>query len=330
MLTRLLTLFSVVLVFSMVSIAQQACKVEVPVGVISVTGETFRGLAADDFSGRVQKKPVGLKSLTYDDGPRRIAIVVDVNKKLSTGSRKAEQVLIEAMMAGARPEDTFALLPAHGPGGQVSFTTDRHAITDAAGGSSAGGKDVGTLDAVMTAIELFGAPQSGDAIVVMAADLEGNHKTNAKAVAKALQEHHIRMFGLALGPVATKSVVAGGTATSTATRGGLAWTQTAIGDGIYDTGDENFFPLSINSGGLLLAAMNADPRRSYDIANARLVQELQQKAKAVSRMIDSFYRMEVEPPPLSHPEDWSLDVNDSLKKHTQPMFLLYPRALGPC
>jgi hypothetical protein len=52
---------------------------------------------------------------------------------------------------------------------------------------------------VMAGMEWFGAPQLGDSIVVMAADMEGNHKTNAKLVARALEEKHIRMFGLALG-----------------------------------------------------------------------------------------------------------------------------------
>jgi hypothetical protein len=328
MLTRFLTSISIVLGMSSVSIAQQACKVDVPVGVISVNGDSFRGLAAEDFSGRIQKKPVGLKSLTYDDGPRRIVIVLDVNKKLSAAARKAEGVMVEAILAAARPQDTFALLPAHGPGREINFTSDRRAISESVGWSGGGGKEVGVLDAVMAGIEMFGAPQSGDAIVVMAADLEGNHKANPKSVAKALQEHHIRMFGLALGPVMTKSSVAGGSMTSTTSQG-LAWTTPLTGVVVYDTGDEHFFPLSVNSGGLLLGVLNMDPHRTYDMANAHFLQEVEQKARAVSKMIDSFYRMEVEPPPLSHPEDWNLDVNDNLK-HSQPMFILYPHALGPC
>ena len=80
----------------------------------------------------------------------------------------------------------------------------------------------------------------------------------------------------------------------------------------------------------MLGVMNMDSHRSYDMGNARMVQEVQQKARSISKMIASFYRMQVEPPPLSHAEDWSLDVNDSIKKHSQPMFVLYPRALGPC
>jgi len=55
---------------------------------------------------------------------------------------------------------------------------------------------------------------------------------------------------------------------------------------------------------------------------------LQQKARSVARMIDSFYRAQVEPLPRA--EDWGLEINDSIKKHSPPMFILYPRTLGPC
>jgi hypothetical protein len=332
MLIRLLTSFGVLLIgLSGIGTAQEACKTEeLPVGVISVTGEIFRGLAAEDFSGHIQKKPVGLKSLTYDDGPRRVVIVLDASQKLSADTRKAEATLVETMLATARPEDSFALLPARGPGREVDFTTDRQAITAAIGGSSGKqGREPGVLDAVMAGIERFGAPQSGDAIVVIAAELEGNHKANAKTVARALQEHHIRMFGLALGPVSTRNITTGGSMTSTTSQG-LAWTTPGIGDFTYNTGDENFFPLTVNSGGLLLGVMNMDSRRSYQMSNPRMVQEVQQKARSVSKMIDAFYRMQVEPPPLSHVEDWNLDINDSIKKHSQPMFVIYPHVLGPC
>jgi hypothetical protein len=294
-----------------------------------MSGDVFRGLATEDFDAHVKKKPVSLKSLTYDEGARRILIVIDADRKLSADTRKAEAILVETILAGARPEDTFALLPARGPGREVKFTTDRRAIAEAIGWASKEGKEIGVLDAVMAGIEHFGAAQSGDAIVVIAAELEGNHKANAKMVAKALEEHHIRMFGLALGPVATKSSVASGTMTSTTSQG-LAWTTPATGDVVYNTGDEQFFPLTINSGGLVLGVMNMDPRRSYDMGNPRLVQDVQQKARSISKMISTFYRMQVEPPPLSHAEDWSLDVSDSIRKHSQQMFVLYPRALGPC
>jgi hypothetical protein len=332
MFSRFFLFIAVFMGWAQTGAAQQgACKsVEVPVGVISITGDSFRGLHAEDFSGHTQKKPLNVKSLTYDDGPRRVLFVVDMNKKLSSDSRRGEREMVEAMLAAGRPEDSFALLPAHGAGHDVNFTKDHSAISQAlVPDENKGSKEMGVLDAVMVGIERFGAPQTGDAIVVIAADMEGNHKANEKAVAKALEDHHIRMFGLALGPVTTRNIAAGGSMTSTTSQG-LAWTTPGMGDLVYATGDEHFFPLTIKSGGLVLGVMNLDSRRNYNMSDPRMLQEVRQKARSISKMINALYRMEIESPQLSHSEDLNLDITESIKKHTQQMFILYPRTLESC
>ena len=121
----------------------------------------------------LQKKPVAVKNLAFDDGPRRVLIVVDLSKKLSGDSRKAENEIIRTLLASARPQDTFAIMPARGPGQDVKFTEDRSAISQALGqpGDGKRGKEPGVLDTVMVGIEWFGTPQPGDAIVVMASIL---------------------------------------------------------------------------------------------------------------------------------------------------------------
>ena len=70
------------------------------------------------------------------------------------------------------------------------------------------------MDAILQAVDMFGESKQGDAIIVMAYDLEGNHGANAKKVAKALEDHHVRLFGLALGPVGTKNVATSGQSTT--------------------------------------------------------------------------------------------------------------------
>jgi hypothetical protein len=333
MVPRILILLSIVVGFASLGRAQQAActTLEVPVGVINMSGNVFRGLAAEDFIGRVQKKAVAVKAITYDDGPRRVLIVADVSKKLSADSRKAEDETIKTLLGNARPGDTFAIMAARGPGQDVKFTADHTAISEALDqpGQGKHGKEPGVLDAVMVGIEWFGPPQPGDAIVVIAAALEGNRKANARTVAKALEQNHIRMFGLALGPVQTKNSVAGGFMTSTTSQG-LAQTEPLVGDIVYNTGDEYFFPLTTDSGGLVLSVMNADSRRTYSMADPRLVQAVRQKARSVSNMIAAYYRMQIERPQIARPEDWILTINDEIQKHSQPMFVLYPHELGPC
>jgi len=330
---RILIALGVVIFFSSPVPAQQsACKgADIPVGVISLNGDTFRGLAAEDFVGQIQKKPVTVKGVVFDDGPRRVLIIADANKKLSADSRKAEDEMIKTLLASARPGDTFAIMPAHGPGQDVKFTEDRTAIREALGqpGDGKRGKEPGVLDTVMVGIEWFGPSQPGDSIVLIAADTEGSRKASARMVAKALHDNHIRMFGLALGPVETKSRVAGGFVTAASSQG-LAQAEPLVGEVVYQTGDENFFPLTTNSGGLVLSVMNADPRRTYSMADPRMVQTVRQKAHSVASMISAYYRMQVEPPQTARPEDWSLTINQEIQKHSQPMFVLYPHELGPC
>ena len=332
MVSRILTALGIVMFFpSLVPTQQSACKVDIPVGVIGTNGDSFRGLAAEDFVGQVQKKPVAVKNVAFDDGPRRVLIVADVNKKLSADLRKAEDEMIKTLLASARPGDTFAIMPAHGPGQDVKFTEDRAAIREALNqpGEGKRGKEPGVLDTVMVGIEWFGPPQPGDSIVVIAADMQGSRKANAKMVAKALHDNHIRMFGLALGPVQTKSSVAGGFTTSASSQG-LAQSEPLVGEFVYETGDENFFPLTTNSGGLVMSAMNGDARRSYSMADPKMVQSVRQKAHSVASMISAYYRMQVEPPRIGRPEDWSLTINQEIQKRAQPMFVLYPHELGPC
>jgi hypothetical protein len=334
MLPRIFSALSVVLVFSSLGAGQQsACKSsEIPINVISASGDIFRGLAAEDFVARLQKKPVTVKLVTFDDGPRRVLIVVDVNKKLSSDSRKAQGEMLRTILDNARPQDTFALIPTHGRGPQVKFTADRSAIKMALGwdnGPDNGKeKELGVLDGVLAGMEWFGTPQSGDSIVVMAADMEGNHKANARLVASALEEKRIRMFGLALGPVTTKNSLKGETITNASM--GMAYSRREVGDATYTTGDDNFLPLTGNSGGLVLVVMNGDSYHSYNLENPQVLQAVRQKALSVSTMISAYYRMQVEPPQLAHPQDWNLTINPEVQKHAPPMFVLYPHQLGPC
>ncbi|HEY6306132.1 MAG TPA: hypothetical protein VI488_06680 [Candidatus Angelobacter sp.] len=329
MASRIPFLFIMLAGMSAIGSAQQACSaIEVPVGVISTGGETFRGLSAQDF---LSSKGSTVKSLVFDNGPRRVLIVVDTGAKLSANARQAATELVNALVGASRPEDSLALITARGPGGEAKFGGDPSEIARAlaAEGGSTHSKQ-GVLDALMEGIGWFSEPKVGDAIVVIAADLEGNHKTNPKAVAKAVADHHLRVFGLALGPVIAKSTVATSTITSTTSQG-LAYSTPLTGVMVLQDGDTNFYPLVTNSGGLLLTVVDASPDKgAYNLNDPKVQEQVRYKARQTFGMITVFYRLQVESHGLSHPQDWTLDVNQSLRKNQPPMFLLYPHELGPC
>lgn len=327
----LLALLVLSLCLTGIGMSQQAsCSVEFPVSVVNPNLESFRGLSAADFSAHAAKTTIPIKSITFDDGPRRVVLVVETGKKINSNSRKAEIEMVQAMVADARPGDSFALIATQGPNRMAKFGSDRAKLIDALGQEWSAGKDqgVGVLDAVMEGVELFGQPATGDAIVVIAAELQGSRKANAKSVAKALEEHHIRMLGLALGPVATKSVVAGGTMTSTTSQG-LAYTTPLVGESAYETGDEDFFPLTVGSGGLVLGVIGGQ-KQTYNLDDPKVKQMVAQKARHLFQIVAAFYRMQIDPPPLRHREPWSVDVVESIHQIAPRMFILYPSELGPC
>lgn len=328
MAVRILSLLAILVTAAASGMAQQACSaVEVPVGVISASGDTFRGLAAEDF---LASKGSSVKSLAYDDSPRRVLLVVDTSEKLPSNAHLAAAELVKGIVAASRPEDSLALITARGPGGEIKFGEDRSLFSSVLVEGSSHSKQ-GVLDALMEGMEWFAGSKPGDAVVLIAADLDGNHKTNAKAVAKAVAARHMRLFGLALGPVVVENTVASKFITSTNSQGGLGYATPMTGELITQDGDLNFFPLVTNSGGLLLTVVNTSTSKGALNMNDPQTQErVRYKAQQIFGMIKVFYRAQVESHGLSHPQNWTLDLSDSIRKGQPPMFLLYPHELGPC
>jgi hypothetical protein len=331
-LSRLTIIFMVCLIASCTSVLAQgdSCKTaELPIGVVNANGESYMGLNASSFTAHAGKITTVAKAMTYDDAPRRIILVVDQGKKLNADSRKAQEDMLAVILGAARAEDSFGLITARGPAHVVKFGEDRPALSAAIKNEVVGshGKELGVMDAILQAIDMFGEGKPGDAIIVMAYDLEGNHGANAKRVAKALEEHHVRMFGLALGPVSTRNIALSGQST---TAWGLATATSAVGDVLFDTGDDNFYPLTTNSGGLVIAVMNYDPKRTFSMKDAALEAKVKTQARAIFNMVSTYYRMEFEPLRLGRGEEWTVKVDDNVRKSIPRMFLLYPHQVAGC
>ena len=308
--------------------AQQVCKADISVGVVDSNGQSFRGLTAESFAAHGEKGAVTVKAATYDDGPRRIVFVVDTSNKLSPNLHKMEAEMVKTLAAAARPEDSVGFMPAGGPGKIVKFTDDRSAIMDALDANGDAGKDRGVLDAVMDSIEWFADSRPGDSIILIAASTEHNHKTNANALAKALAAHHIRLFGLAMGPVRSRNMEKESVTTSTISQG-LSYTQ-ELGR-FSDAGDEDFYPLTTNSGGVVVNALHQHSQKGGDnMEDASVKQYVRSRALIVANTIHALYRMQIDQPKNSRPAGWSLEIKDYIIKSSPAMYVLYDHELGPC
>jgi hypothetical protein len=317
--------FAVILIFAAASFAQTApCNsLQFPISAIDGNGSLLRGLAPADFRAQVGRRQLRIKSVEYDDGPRRVVLVVDTAKKLPAEARRAEQIMVETILAAARPQDSVALVTARGAERTIKFGEERAGFVQTLAEQDAPKQhhEGGVLDSVLEAFELLGTPQSGDAIVVFAQDLEGNRKTSAKAVSRLLASRHTRMFGVALGPVMTQNPTA-----STSEWAGTRMLPYA-GDAPYHGGDEDFYWLTRDSGGVVVGAVNFNAVNSPNISDPAFQARLKQKARSVFDIMAGYYRMELDAPIVG---DWNLGISDAIRKVVPTMFLLYPHQLAPC
>src|SRR5882724_4869241 len=127
--SRSLALFISLVCMAGSCMAQQACQAsEVTIGVIGANGDSFRGLAAQDFAAIMQKKQVAVKSVTFDDGPRRVLFVVESGKRLSNDGRKIAHELLKTMLDSGRPQDSFAVVIARAAGQGAKFGENKNAL----------------------------------------------------------------------------------------------------------------------------------------------------------------------------------------------------------
>jgi len=211
----------------------------------------------------------------------------------------------------------------------VKFGDDSSTIVAAMEANGTAGKDRGVLDAVMEALEWFSDSRPGDSIILIAPSTGGNRRTNPKSVAKSLSTHRVRLYGLALGPVMTRNLTKE-TVTSSASQG-MAYTRAGIGNGVSDAGDEDFFPLTTNSGGVVIGAISAKSEAGTDrMDDPRVAQFVKSRAQILSNAVQALYRVEIDRSRTSRPGGWSLEMREDIRKSAPSMFILYDHELGPC
>jgi hypothetical protein len=311
-------------------LAQQAC--DLPVDVVGVekgktNGGIIRGLQASDLAVTKGNDHLSIGSLTYDAGPRRILLVIDTARALPSDARKAEAQIALYLLAHARPIDSFALITARGTAREVKFEQGRDAVKEAVQDLSNDPRekpnDVGVLDAVERGIEWMGSPKPGDSIFLLVMDSEGNHKTNAKKVAQELEDHHIRLFGMAFGFVNMKSTVK---SYQDFSRLGFGESKPLTGEINMSNGDQLLAPLVLNSGGFLHALDTMDERRVFKLAES--MPGLQQAGMQFYQIIAEYYHLKVTVP--GHLANWTVNLSPAGLEKWTPYLSVYPQTVNSC
>ena len=303
---------------------QDACQVDLPVGIIGTDGSLLDGFTARDVTVRWGKQTVAVETVDYDKGPRRVLFLLDTSRQLPPGARKAETILVDYILSRAREGDSFALLTTRGALRQVRFEEGRDAlgrvVQELATDPKEPRKAASVLDSLMEGISWFGTPRTGDAVILMADHLEEPQHTSKiqggiatdvvpsldfsrvkfKTVATAVAEHRIRVFGLQFG--------------------GLT-----LDASTYEPTDENLLGLALGSGGNMVLDA-ADPHGSYVLTDIR-VRDLQHKMFQVYGAIAQVYILHMRAAASQRRELWNLELAKDLRKNTRA---LYSHLLNPC
>jgi hypothetical protein len=324
--TTLLCFASIVVLFaSAAAIAQQAgCPAtELGMNVVLPNGKTVEGLKLENLTGQTKHDRVAIDSLTFDTSPRRILMVLDMGSNLKNDVRRAQLEIAAYLVTGGRSTDSMALLTARGTLKKVRFGESHEAVLSALDElkdrKAASVTEDGILDAVMEGVGWFHSPAPGDAIIVMASEIEKNKSTRYSQVAKALEEQKIRLFSVALGPIMAGTFFGPVNAFAPHNEG---WA--------FAANTENLSALTWNSGGYMLFEDTQDPWKEYKLADAHL-QQLLEEAARMYVAIATFYRVSVRTPSgLKRREGWKLDLTDEIRKKVPHAYMVYPRLLEPC
>jgi hypothetical protein len=293
--------------------------IELGMNVVLRNGKNVQGLTAQNLTGQTKRDAVAIESLSFDTSPRRILLVLDMGHNLNADARKAQLEIASYLLNGARETDSFALLTARGTLREVGFGQSRDAILTAinelhdkkAGPST----NHSILDAVSEGIGWFQNPRPGDAIILMASEIEQNKSAQFSQVVNALAKNHIRLFSFAFGPILA----------------GTYMGPLQPGDGwAFIKNEENLNSLTWNSGGYMVVEDAGDPWKEYKLTDAHLKEVLETAARMYIA-IAAFYRMSVRVPAgLKHREPWKLDLTADARNKVPYAYVAYPRFLEPC
>jgi hypothetical protein len=175
-------------------------------GLVMPEGAGGDSLTADAFFARDDKRvPARVLSVTIDRGPRRIVFVVENGKRMTPAGRKIEAAVISGILSHARAQDSFALISARGFRLELPLGSSREAVRAAAqelaNPPPRETKGQPALDAIEEATAWLAPPKAGDAIFVVATNIEGRHSTGMSKVRDSLARGRVRVFSFELAGV---------------------------------------------------------------------------------------------------------------------------------
>jgi hypothetical protein len=298
----------------------QPCELDIPLNIVMPDVALVRNMHQDGFIAHRGGEVLPIRSVNEDTAPRRIVVVVENGKNVNPGARKVEVSILGVIVKNARAEDSFALLTAIGPRRELPFGAPREtllsAIAELSSPAKGSGQGKSALDAVLEAAGSLQPAQPGDSIILFTMGPALGEASYGR-VGKTLVAAGIRLFGFQLGRVYAGIYSMG----VTPSPGGGVLPRATV-----DPNRQTMFDLADETGGFFLGEnTEGDPQRSYQLSDERL-RQLDKFGGQLYKGIVQYYRIRL----ASATDDFTFDLNDSLRQKFSKAHLIYPRKVPRC
>lgn len=296
----------------------------IPANVYTERGDPVTALTAANFKASIGGKPIRVTSVTYNSGPRRIVIVIDVSGSMTEpGKLKWGLKFSEDLISLASSQDSPALLTfSNRIQDAIAFGQGRTALLAEIDKLQAtnwdhvrGLRKTALEDALVSALALLKTPRVGDAICLVTDGGENASQSRTSSVKVLLESAGVRVYtflpnwGFGSRVMSPEEDQA----------------PTVLGDLAASTGGDFllFVPGQIRH-------LSYPPPVPLGMSGSDR-EELASASRVFYRDIFSFHKIDVRlPEPLRKPRDWRLDVLDASGRRNKHLQVVYPHTLAPC
>ncbi len=292
----------------------------IPVGLVLPNGRTIRNVVPEFMIGAAGKKKVRILNMDWDTGPRRIVVVLDLNKKLEAPARELESIMLRRLLQLTRPQDSLAITIANGNRElRFGFHTKElnQLLDDIDNGLKVERANSSFIDVVFEVVGWLDAPRPGDAIVVFSHEPDRGARERFKDVRQSLWSAGIRVYDISL------TTIQSGTH------------STMIGPGTSMMADfipnkETLHDLSWATGGFVYVFPTDVPYRVFKI-DEKATKLAEDKTNLLYSAIVEYYRTVVETDSSQAKADfWTLDLKPDVRKKFPDARIMYSRGISSC
>lgn len=180
----------------------------VPTVVMDRKGATVNGLTRNNFTVLEDRVPQAIVSLSNQDVPCSIGIVLDLSGSMRTKLRAATDA-VSAFLQTANPEDeVFLLTVGSRPHSLSDFTADFGTLQNRLVGASADG-DTALIDTVYMGLSRLRSARNGrGALLVVSDGMDNNSRYSKPELLRVVEESDVQIYtiGIADAPAWKKAI----------------------------------------------------------------------------------------------------------------------------